>query len=644
MKIATLIGAAALVLFACSDTKSVGEKAISETSTQSKQHSQYSAKTFYQTTSYGLANGNGFAYSPDNSKILAESDASGVYNVITITPDGSVAPITSSTTDEHFPESFFPNDERILFSADKGGNELTHIYVRELNGTITDLTPSDETRATFGGWRNDGAVFYIWTNERDSASFDLYAYNSHDYKRRMIYENEGFQPSVISPDGNWLALEKSLSSADANLYLVSLSSGSKQPRLITEHKGNINYFAYDFNADSSQLIFATNEFGEFNQAWTYDLTTGDKAELITADWDVSYVIRSPSGRYQVHALNIDGLTQVTVSDLKTGEAIALPGVPNGQLGQVRFSRDEKQIAFGVNTDTSPYNLYTMTFGKEAVRLTNALNPAIDEADLVSATVERFESFDGLIIPGIMYKPKRATAETPVPAIVLVHGGPGGQSTRGYDAQIQHLVNHGYAVYAANNRGSSGYGKTFFHLDDKRHGEGDLKDIVAAGDYLRSLDWVDSDKVAVMGGSYGGYITAAALTFHPHAFEAGINVFGVTNWVRTLESIPPWWGSFRDALYDEMGDPATDSERHRAISPLFHAENIVKPMLVVQGANDPRVLQIESDELVAAARKNGATVDYVIFDDEGHGFLKRENRIAASNAYLNFLDKHLKGKK
>jgi dipeptidyl aminopeptidase/acylaminoacyl peptidase len=269
-------------------------------------------------------------------------------------------------------------------------------------------------------------------------------------------------------------------------------------------------------------------------------------------------------------------------------------------------------------------------------------PSFKPEDLVEAEVVRFDSFDGVTVPGIMYRPHNASADTPVPALVWVHGGPGGQSRAGYSAAIQHLVNNGYAVYAANNRGSSGYGKTFFHMDDRRHGEEDLQDIVAAGDYMRSLDWVRDDAVGVIGGSYGGYITAAALTFHPEAFDVGINIFGVTNWVRTLESIPPWWESFREALYDEMGDPATDAERHRAISPLFHADQIVKPMLVIQGANDPRVLQVESDELVAAARENGAIVEYVLFPDEGHGFRRRENRITASDAYLSFLDEYLAG--
>ncbi len=602
----------------------------------------YSAEAFFQTTSFTLADSAGFAFSADGSKILAPSDASGVFNAITLAADGSVTPLTESTTDAHFAETFFPEDDRILVTADQGGNELNHIYVRELDGTLKDLTPGEEVKAQFAGWREDHQVFYVSTNERDPSSFDLYAYNVDDYARELIYENPGFQLSGISPDGRWVALDKPLTSANSDIYLVDLAAAAPEPMLITEHEGNIAYGTYGFDAQSEKLIYATNEHGEFNQAWTYTPESGEKAPLIEADWDVSFVFDSPSGRYRVHAINADALTELTITDNETGEAVSLPGVPEGELGQIRFSRDETRIAFGANTDTSPFNLYLTTLGEPATRLTNALNPEINERHLVTATIERFESFDDLVIPGVLYKPKQASAETPVPAIVLVHGGPGGQSTRGYSALIQHLVNHGYAIYAANNRGSSGYGKTFFHMDDRRHGEEDLKDIVAAGDYLRGLDWVDAEKVGVMGGSYGGFMTAAALTFHPDAFEVGVNIFGVTNWVRTLESIPPWWGAFRDALYDEMGDPATDGERHRRISPLFHAENITKPMLVVQGANDPRVLQVESDELVAALEKNGVPVEYVVFPDEGHGFLRRENRITASNAYVAFLNKYLKG--
>ena len=602
----------------------------------------YSAEAFFQTTSFGLASGAGYPWSADGTRVLAHSDASGVFNAMTIDAEGNTQQLTTSETDAHFAQSFFPNDDRIIVSADQGGNELTHIYVRELDGTLVDVTPGDNVKASFGGWRADNEVFYVWHNGRDSASFDLYAVNPSDYSTTMVFENPGFQPGALSDSGRWLAMDKPRTSADSDVYVVDLSADSPEPVLVTAHEGNIAYSTYAFTPDESKLVYSTNEFGEFNQAWTHDLATGEKAPLIVADWDVSFVFYSPSGQYQIHAINADGLTDLTITDTETGEEVVLNGVPEGELGQIRFSPDETKIAFGLNTDTSPYNLYMTELGGEAVRLTNALNPEISEDNLVTATVERFDASDGVTIPGIMYKPKQASADNPVPALVWVHGGPGGQSTRGYSAAIQHMVNHGYAIYAANNRGSSGYGKTFYHMDDKRHGQEDLRDIVEAGHYLRSLDWVDNDKVGVIGGSYGGYMTAAALTFHPDEFEVGINIFGVTNWVRTLQSIPDWWAAFREALYDEMGDPATDAERHRAISPLFHAENVTKPMLVVQGANDPRVLQVESDELVAAIRENGVYVEYVLFPDEGHGFLRKENRITASEAYVTFLDRFLKG--
>ncbi|MEO0883558.1 MAG: S9 family peptidase [Pseudomonadota bacterium] len=603
---------------------------------------KYSAEAFFETTSFMLAAKAGHAFSADDQKILASSDESGVFNALSFGASGDATALTMSTADAVFAQSYFPNDDRIIVTADQGGNELNHIYVRELDGMLIDLTPGDETKAFFGGWQADGAGFYIWSNERDPSFFDLYIHASEGYERELVFENPGFQPGAISRDGRWLSLDQPITSANSDIYLVDLLADTPQPMLITEHEGNIAYATYDFAADSKSLIFATNEFGEYNQAWRHDLETGEKTPLIEADWDVIFVFESPSGRYRVHAINADALTDLTITDTETGDVLSLPGVPEGELGQIRFNRDETEIAFGANTDTSPFNLYRMTLGEEAVRLTSALNPGIQEEHLVTATIERFDSFDGVTIPGVLYKPHQASADMPVPGIVFVHGGPGGQSTRGYSALVQHLVNHGYAVYAANNRGSSGYGKTFFHMDDRRHGEEDLQDIVEAGNYLRGLDWVDETQIGVMGGSYGGYITAAALTFHPEAFDVGVNIFGVTNWVRTLQSIPPWWEAFKEALYDEMGDPATDAERHRRISPLFHASNIVKPMLVVQGANDPRVLQVESDEIVDAVRANGVPVEYVVFPDEGHGFLRKENRITASNAYITFLNEYLKG--
>ncbi len=604
----------------------------------------YSAAQFFETTSIGMVPAGGKAFSPGGQSLLMSSDATGIFNVYELPLSGATpVQLTASPDNAMFGVSWFPDDKRVLFTYDSEGNELNHVVVREIDGSYRDLTPGQNLKASFLGWSGDGQSFYLVSTERNQQSFDVYRYSEADYSREMVFENPGLSVADISADERWLALGKPRTSADSDIYVVDLESDDKQPILITEHTGNIQYSAYGFTPDSRFLTYATDEFGEFSQAWQYDLESGEKSVLIEAAWDVWYVIHSPSGRYRVSGVNADARTEVTVTDLVSGKKIDFNSLPSGDLGSIRFMPDESKVALIVNADSSPSNIHLVDLATGASsQLTNTLNPAIDPTHLVSSEVVRYRSFDGLEIPGVLYKPLTASAQNPVPALVWVHGGPGGQSRRGYSPTIQHLVNHGYAVLAANNRGSSGYGKTFFHLDDKRHGEEDLQDIVYARAYLETFDWVDGDHVGIIGGSYGGYMVAAALAFEPEVFDVGINIFGVTNWVRTLESIPPWWEDFKEALYDEMGDPAVDGERHRRISPLFHAHNIIKPMLVVQGANDPRVLQVESDELVAAARENEVPVEYVVFPDEGHGFRKRDNRIAASEAYRQFLDTYLRG--
>ncbi len=638
-----MTSAALALLAACStNNQTTPEPRVEETAEASPatEFAVYDAEAFFDTTSFAMASSSGFAFSPDGSSVLVSSDESGVFNLYAVDISTGERTQLTDITDSSFPDSYFPDDDRIIFNHDSGGDELNHVFVLD-GDEITDLTPTEETKAAFAGWSGDKESFYVITNERDARFFDVYEYDADDYTRELLYQNDdGYSPGAISPDGSMIALTKDRTSADSDIYLADTETGSVE--LITEHEGNIAYGVYDFTPDGDQLVYSTNEFGEFTQAWTYDVETGDKAPLVEADWDVSYVIHSRSGKYRVVGINEDGRTTVTITDTETGETLT-PDIPAGAIGNVRFNDDESKIALMLSRDTSPNNLWVIDIESgEGTQLTDALNPEIDEDNLVEASVVRYPSYDGLDIPSILYVPKGASAENPVPAVVWVHGGPGGQTRAGYSATIQHLVNHGYAVLGANNRGSSGYGKTFFHMDDKKHGDVDLQDIVYGEKWLAEQDWVDADKIGIVGGSYGGYMVGAALAFEPEVFKAGINIFGVMNWVRTLNSIPPWWESFKEALYDEMGDPATDGERHKAISPLFHAENIEVPLMVIQGANDPRVLKVESDEIVEAVEANGVPVTYVVFDDEGHGFTKKENRITASNAYVEFLDTYLKG--
>jgi prolyl oligopeptidase len=603
----------------------------------------YDARTFYETTSVG-----GGSISPDESKILISSDASGVFNVYAYpVQGGEPTRLTESSTSATFGVDWFPSDERILFTADQEGNELNHLFVREVDGRVRDLTPGENLKATFVGWTEDEKHFFVATNERTPFYFDLYRYEaappgSSEYPREMVFENnDGFMPGPISRNGRWMVLGKPHTNADNDLYLLDLNAPDEEPRHITPHEGDVSHGAATFTPDGRDFYYTSDKDSEFMRLWSYNLASGTHELVQEEDWDILGVTFSWDGRYRILAVNEDARTDIRVEDVVSGSRLELPDLDGVEITSVRFSKAGNSLVFATNSDTSPTNLYFMDLQTgDHRKLTETLNPAVDESLLVESEVIRYESFDGLEIPALLYKPKVASRRNKVPALVWVHGGPGGQSRIGYRADLQFLLNHGYAILAVNNRGSSGYGKTFFHLDDRRHGEDDLQDCIYGRNYLEELDWVDEDRIGIIGGSYGGFMVAAAMAFEPRAFDVGINIFGVTNWLRTLTSIPPWWAAARESLYSEMGDPSTDEVRLRRISPLFHADKIERPMLVIQGANDPRVLKVESDEIVDAARANGAPVEYLVFDDEGHGFSKRENRIAAAETMLTFLKKHL----
>ena len=606
----------------------------------------YSAAAFHNTTSH-----RGASFSADESRLLISSDTTGVWAVYSVPVAGGEPRQLTDSAGPVFAQSYFPDDDRFLYAGDQGGNELNHLYVgSDGAGDVpeggVDLTPGENVRASFAGWRADGEAFFARTNERTPFAMDLYRYSvpppgTWDFERELVFENDGaFNLGDVSDDGRWLALDKLASNYDSDVYAYDLMAGHLVH--VTEHEGEVEHSSGGFTPDSAQLYYGTNEHGEFNQVWSYDLAGGARELVLAADWDVFGVSFSETGRYRVSAINEDASTSVEVVDTETGAPVALPDLPAGDIGAVRFSASDRLMAFYLSSDRSPSDLYVYDLeqGGEALRLTRSLNPEIDPEDLVTPEVIRYPSFDGLEIPAILWRPHGASAANPAPAMVWVHGGPGGQTRRSYRADIQHLVNQGYVVLGVNNRGSSGYGKTFFHMDDKKHGEVDLQDCVWARTWLESQDWVDASRVGIIGGSYGGYMVAAALAFEPEVFDVGIDIFGVTNWIRTLESTPPWWQAQKVALLGELGDPATERERLHRISPLFHASNIVRPLLVIQGANDPRVLQVESDELVEAVRANDVPVEYVLFPDEGHGFRNRVNRIEASERYAAFLAEHL----
>jgi dipeptidyl aminopeptidase/acylaminoacyl peptidase len=590
----------------------------------------------------------GASFSPDEKRVLFSSNQSGIFNAYSVpVAGGRAAQLTRSTTDTTYAVSYFPTDERILYTRDNGGDENNHLFVRGSDGKERDLTPAaggKKLKAAFVGWSGDDRAFFVRTNERDARFFDLYRYDAATYARTLVYQDDkGFQIGDVSRDGRWVALDKTNTTLDSDVFLYSVES--KELKHLTPHQGQISFSVAAFDPAVTALYFLTDEGREFKFVRRYVLSTGKVEDVEKADWDVLYTGFSWKGKYRYTATNEDARTIIKVVDAKTGVAVPLPRLPDGDVTSLAFSRSENLMAFYHNGDRAPSNLHVLDLRSgKVVRLTDTLTKEIDPQDLVDAQVVRFKSFDGTTIPNTLLKPHQATKDAKAAALVWVHGGPGGQTRKGYSALMQYLANHGYVILGINNRGSSGYGKTFYAADDRKHGREPLWDCVEGKKYLGSLPYVDPARIGIIGGSYGGYMVLAALAFQPQEFQAGVDIFGVANWVRTLESIPPYWESFRLALYQEIGDPKTDLEQLKAISPLFHADKIRRPLLVLQGANDPRVIKPESDDIVAEVRKHGVPVEYVVFPDEGHGFTKKANEIRAWSAVLRFLDEHLKKEK
>ena len=315
-----LLLAAAIAVTACSKDASEADPSGQDAGDVQR----YSAVEFFETTSYSMVGPSGHAFSPDGESLLISSDESGVFNVYELPLDGSdPVMLTNSVENAMFAESWFPDDKRFLFTYDELGDELNHVIVRNLDGSVQDLTPGENLKAAFLGWSDDGGSFFLLSTERDPQVFDVYRYSVEDFERELIFENPGFQVSDISGDGRWLALDRPRTSADSDIYIVDLTAADPAPVLITEHDGNIQHYSMEFAPDSASLVYNTDEFGEFSQSWAYDLASGDKTLVAAADWDVSYVIHSASGRYRTRGVNADARTLVTIEDLQTGEMLLI---------------------------------------------------------------------------------------------------------------------------------------------------------------------------------------------------------------------------------------------------------------------------------------------------------------------------------
>ncbi|MFW6145287.1 MAG: prolyl oligopeptidase family serine peptidase, partial [bacterium] len=437
---------------------------------ETKEVKKYSIEQFMDNISvYGSS------FSPDEKKILFTSNESGVYNAFEIVLDKESKSQLTKREETTRAISYFPEDERILLASDEGGNEIYHIYLRDEDGEIKDITPYEGARASFAGWSRDEKSFFFSCNKRDSKYMDLYEMPLKNMEPELIYKNtEGYNIGPVSNDKNLIALTKTITNTKNEMYLHNRESGETEK--ISDFEGDASFNPVDFSNNQKFLYYITDADSDFKYLSRMNLETGETEKIFEADWDVMYAHHSYNEKYRVIGINEDAQTVVKVFNTETGEEVDFPEFKDKNITSVNISKSEEKIAFYASSSKTPSNLYVYDFkDKNHKQLTETLNPEINPDDLVAGEVVRYESFDGVEIPSILYKPHQASKKNPVPSLVWVHGGPGGQSRLGYSATIQYLVNHGYSVIAVNNRGSSGYGKEFYKMDDRKHGDADLKD-------------------------------------------------------------------------------------------------------------------------------------------------------------------------
>jgi dipeptidyl aminopeptidase/acylaminoacyl peptidase len=423
-----------------------------------------------------------------------------------------------------------------------------------------------------------------------------------------------------------------------------VSLETKQATHLTPHEGSAQFGDVHFTRDGKYILLSTNDKREFSSLARMNLSNKSVEILDDTQWDLASSTISDDGRLLAYTINRDGFSELHMRELGAdgkpaakSEIIKLPG--KGLVGAMDFSKDNGKLVFTFNS--ARYNsdvwLYDLK-SRSLSQVTRSSRAGIPQSSFVEPELIRFKTFDGREVPAWYYRPQTAAAGTKLPVLVSVHGGPEGQETPGFSSIYQYFLSRGYAVLAPNVRGSTGYGKTYAHLDDVRKREDSVKDLAAAVEWLKTAGGADARRIAVMGGSYGGYMTLAAITLYPELWAAAVNTVGIANFESFLKNTSGYRRKLREVEY---GTLERDLDFLKSISPLYKVNLIKTPLMVIHGKNDPRVPYTEAEQIVKALRDRGAPVEYKLFDDEGHGIAKLSNRLIVYPLVADFFDRYMK---
>lgn len=591
----------------------------------------YSIKDFLEVKSAG-----GASFSPDGTRIAYLSNITGTSQVFLVPVEGGEPEQLTDFQNSVSFVRFSPTENLLIFGKAEGGNEQTQFYLLDLDTQqITDITARPDVRHDFGAWSSDGTNICFASNERNGKDFDVYVMDVDTLEKRCIFdEGEWCAAGGFSPQGTYVVVRKKHSVANMDLYLYNLKTDAVDH--VTPHDGNVFYSGALWLPDESAFFLIQNQGREFTGLARYSLSERKFEYVLTSDWDVEGATIDRTGKSIAIAVNEDGYQRVAIYDTETFEARAYR-LPAGNVYRARFSESGSQIVFslGDSRRTSDVWILSLETG-ESHQLTHSHQGVPPEA-MVEPKLIRFVSFDGLSIPAFVYRPKGIKQGMKVPVVIIIHGGPENQYRPTYGPVTQYLVHNGYAVIAPNVRGSSGYGKSYMALDDVEKRLDSVKDIVALRDYIASMSDMDITKIALYGASYGGFMVLACMAFYPKLWAAGVDIVGIVNFVTFLENTATYRRVLREAEY---GSLENDRELLEKISPIHSIERIEAPLLLIHGANDPRVPLSEAKQVVARLKEVGRHVELLVYPDEGHGIAKLQNKLDAYPKAVEFLDKVL----
>ena len=590
----------------------------------------------------------GASFSPDGQRLTFLTNITGVAEVWSIPVDMSAAtpPWPEQLTfvgDRVGSASHSPATDRLLVSADVGGSEHMQLYL--LSGdeaSFTPLTEKPESIYQFGDWSPDGTRISYGSNERDARYFDVYERSLETGQTRLLLQQDGTNAAGrYSRDGRFALVSRSHSNINTQLLLVDTLSGEVRSLTPDIIEGQAEHSFPSWSADESSLYLVSNRGRQFSSLAWLDLVTNEMSYLRDDAWDIQILALSNDGAHMALVLNEEGYGKLELFDVARGwderRVLPVPALPKGVIVELAWSQDGERLAITYMSATSTADIFIWDIRDERLwQATRSAMGGIPRAAFVEPALVRYPTFDGREIPAFLYLPDNGSAQD-LPVLIIVHGGPEGQSRPLFDPITQYMVARGYAVLLPNVRGSTGYGYEYQSLDDVRLRMDSVADLQHAALWLQNSGIANPRRIAVMGGSYGGFMVLSAITTYPHLWAAAVDIVGIANFVTFLEHTGPWRRKLREPEY---GSLENDRAFLESISPINHVDSITAPLFVIHGANDPRVPVGEAEQIVAALRSRNVPVEYMRFEDEGHGLVKRANRLVAYPAVARFLDKYV----